>query len=76
MGTVEYQPCRDQSRTERNAGIDGTRSDPTASRQSFVRHNHRSGALIGLEGIGDDLNADSNPLRLFIQLVQRSVDFS
>jgi hypothetical protein len=45
MGTVEHYARCEQSRTKRNAGIDGAKPDPTASRQSF-RDNHRSGALI------------------------------
>jgi hypothetical protein len=43
MGTVDYARC-EQSRTKRNTGIDGTKPDPTASRQS-LRGNYRSGAL-------------------------------
>src|SRR5258708_39635143 len=45
MGTVEHHACREQSRTERNPGIDGSRADPAASPRSFIRDNHRSGAL-------------------------------
>jgi hypothetical protein len=44
MGTVEHDPRCEQSRTERNTGIDGTKPDPTASCQS-LRDNHRGGAL-------------------------------
>ena len=44
MGTVEHYARCEQSRTKRNTGIDGTKPDPTASRQS-LRDNHRSGAL-------------------------------
>jgi hypothetical protein len=44
MGTVEHHACREQSRTERNTGIDGGGQNPAASRRSFG-DNHRNGAL-------------------------------
>jgi hypothetical protein len=43
-GTVEHRACCEQSRTERNAGIDDGGSDPAASRRAF-RDYHGSGAL-------------------------------
>ncbi len=47
-GSISY---RTFAITERNTGIDGTRPDPTASRQS-LRDNHRSGALTALMLLG------------------------
>ena len=43
---MEHRACCEQSRTERNAGIDDGGQDPAARRGSFRDH-HRSGALTG-----------------------------
>src|SRR5712664_60935 len=43
-GTVEHRACCEQSRTERNTGIDDGGSDPAASRRAF-RDYHGSRAL-------------------------------
>jgi len=56
MGTLEYQACREQSRTERNTGIDRGGQDPAASRRSFS-DNHRRGALTALLSSDDPPNA-------------------
>jgi hypothetical protein len=53
---MEHQACCEQSRTERNTGIDGTRPDPAASCWSFT-DNHGRGPLTALLSSDDPLNA-------------------